>query len=254
MGLTEYFMYITVPPSCTARMWMNDVPFFDETAPEDGNWMQQGPANHLLQPGVNEFLIELEHPIGQGGGFFEIAADQRHWDPEFDVRWPALMEELPPDQRKYPLTYRTTFEPQGELFRPVYYDAPRTPVTEEDRLEIRKQVFDIQRAAHSGDGDEFIKLLGFKIAEFRRSLPFVPPSEIDRTVEQTRSMFDNRIESRQVEPDRLRFEERADGRVVHVRPEDGGKLIEVRNADDPSEMILTDLVFSRTADGWRVFR
>jgi hypothetical protein len=244
-------MYIGLPPGSTARMAMNDVPFFEQTAGPESFWMQQSPASHLLQPGENELLLEVEHPQKTGRGRFELNIDQEWESPVFGVYWPQLLAELPPEQQSYPFVYRKKFTPPGQLFRPAYYDAPAQPVTDADRLEIQKRVFDIQKVVHDGDADGFVREMSFKIQEFKRSRPPEALADVDNVVNEAKSIFAHKIETREVEPDRLILEERAEGRVVHARPRDGGKLIEVRSLDDPTVSLRTDLMFTRTGDQHR---
>lgn len=254
-GYTHYYFNLQHGHHSTVRLFMNDVPFYDVTVETQRG--ATAPAIHLLEPGENELTIEVEEhesPVAMYPMFGSVfvAEDYNQSAAVVKKEWPALMSELPEDERKYPFTYSTQFTPPGTLFEPAYLKAPVGEVSADDLDEIKKIVFDIHRAANDNDADTYLKLLDLKIDEHRRAYDGF--GGLDEASEGIRGHLAEPTYTRPFEPDKLILEPRARGRVVHVRHAEGGKVIESVAADNPGQRIRTDLIFTRYEGTWQVFR
>ncbi len=252
---THYYFNVQHGHHSTVRLYMNDVPFYDVTVETQRG--SAAPAIHILEPGVNELTIEVEEhgspvPMYPMFGSVFIAENYDQTAAVVKKEWPQLFEELPVEERKYPFSYSTKFEPPGTLFEPAYLRAPTGKVTDEDIDTIRKLVFDIHRSVLDNDADAYLKHMELKIDEHRRA--YQGFGGLDEASDGIRGHMADPTTVRPFEPEKLVFEPRARGRVVHVRHAEGGKVIESVAVNEPSRRLRNDLTFTRYDGKWRVFR
>ena len=252
----HYYWVIVHGTFSTVRMAINDVPFYDQTV--DKQESTSSPAIHLLKPGHNTLAVDvIAHEPTEDTmpmyGEFRITEDYDHDASLVQVKWPQVFDELPEEQRDYPLHYETTFEPGGEVFEPAYLNAPANELSEAELEEVRKAVFDVHRAVNARDADAYIKLMSLKLDEYGRAYGPVGFAGIQEAQDEVRAHMAEDTSVKPFEPEKLILEPRADGRVVHVRHAEG-YAIDSQSTVIRGNCLETDLTFTKHEGRWQVFR
>jgi len=250
VALTPYYFTMIQGGGSTVRASMNDVPFYSRTLKDQAG--VTSPAVHLLEPGENVLALEIDEAPTEG--HFELSIDYDHERPVLLVPWPALMEQLPEAERRYPLRHETRFSPPGELFSPAYLGAPAVLPRREDLDEIVGATQAIRDAAVRRDVDAYLDRMSLKIDEYQRAYSGWEGVSHAEHRDDIADMFSGETRCRPIEPEKLRLEPRAGGRVVHVTHAEGGHVIEVISPERPKRRLRTDLTFTRCNGQWRVFR
>lgn len=264
MTITNYFINIQMQLSVAVRFYLNDMPVwrFLRQGPDSMN----GGANEWLVPGENVLTMEIvesaltlpnkpaDHPMIQVAIFKAKEGGATHEDVEVihQVRFPDLWDEVSEELKVFPYRHESRFVlPASEVYRPRYLDAPEQDIPSDGTPELHQVVQDLYAAIQSGDGSRFADLLTLQFEEYERANGGAPHTDIasQRTV--VDNFFAHPIVVKDLEMDRLVFESRANGRLVHVIRDDGQPVFQAVATDDPTEHLEANALLTFSDGQWR---
>jgi hypothetical protein len=254
MTYTNYTFMVSQGPDSVVRASLNDVPFyrFDGRDPVT----RSGPAIHLLQPGENVLEIEVDRAPDWSRAWIEIAVDFDHERPAAKIEWPALYADVPEKRRRLPVRHAVRFTPEGEIFTPVHLASQPKSFGCTGTPELHEAVRAVHEAIARRDLDEYARRMDLMVGEHRRAYAHFPNAAEELSTREIAGFFAKDLRVRPLEPNKLHFEPRADGRIAHVTHIDGGYVIEAVTLarGEVDERIRTDLTFTFHDGAWRVVR
>lgn len=258
---------VFVQPGLRAWVAINDVPLLP--SPMTGSFSGRGGINHRLVAGENTvsvrlettkrwareegldraeapeyFVIDFHRPVPDGDG------DDVKLELVAELSLPKDWAELEEDERTFPFFIEKSFDP-GVPAAPLAY-LSATPVTTpcEGTPDLRDAVRAIHEAHASKDRQRILDLCRAKVDDMSRAFPLNSEASVPSQVSELDTVL---AELQQFEPlaeDRLHFEARAGGRVVHVCRTDGQRVLRGLGVDDVT--YETDLLLTQTAQGWNL--
>ena len=251
-------------PGTWVRAWVNDLPMYD-----DSSMTMRAvdfPATPWFVPGENEVVLELEPtPMPQGLSaapafdltFFgegpkEAPSARPHFVTLLETKFPQVLEELPPEERKLPVRWSKRFTPEGHIPSPIWADNPKENIPEKGTPELLAALFAVQQAFINKDVDALMAATELKLEDQLRYHPGsarLVPADIKK--EHAEMLAEGQWDVKAFDPDRIRFRSCAGGRVAYARRDDGGPALEARNG--PHAWRARPLLVRQGAD-WRIFR
>jgi len=265
--VAPYMTRIKHGPATYVRVLMNDVPMYDRAVMDFAS--QAFPATPWLIPGQNRVEVEVrdapKNPhCEQAPPHFELFLFHQDMDalndgsnetPLYHEEYPAVLETLPPEERKLPCSWTATFKPEGYIPEPIWADSAPGPVPEQGTPELLKAVFDLHIAFEKKDVDALVAVAALKLQDQQRyfgPLETNIPSEVKKEhVEMLAQPWD----LMPFEPAKLRFRSCQGGRVAYVTHEDGGPPLRAKHQFDPLQRwAAKPLLMRQGSDDWRIYR
>lgn len=253
---------VFVQPGLRAWVAINDVPLLP--TPMDGSFSGRGGINHRLVAGDNRVSVRLETTKRWAR---ELGLDQAD-APEYflldfhrpnalgelvlieQLRLPADWDHLDEAEQTFPFAYEKTFDPKVPLAPLTYLSAPSVSTPCEGTPELRTAVRAIHEAHATKDRQRIIDLCRAKVDDMSRAFPQRDDASVTTQLGQLDDVLAELAEFEPLAEDRLHFEARAGGRVVHVCRTDGERVLRGRGHDDTT--YETDLLLTQTAQGWNL--
>lgn len=224
-----------------ARVYVNDIPLLDGTS--RGQLSSRGGLNDRLIAGENEVRVELLRcppaPIGDPPEDPKEAAaherlrrgfelwifkarpgtkGQREEDLETILRFhfPDVWDEEDPERRRLPFHHVVRFDPEVDVHRLAYLDAPEDDAIPcEGTRELREVVEALHSALQARDKDRLIELMRLQIHEGAAAFEGTGPA-VATQLEAYDEFFADEVDVLPLAKDQLHFTPRAGGRVVEV--------------------------------------
>ena len=247
----HYYYMLGHSPETRLLASLNGIPFF-RTDDEPGGATRTSVADHLLVPGKNTFRLEIVEALHWGGISFSLAWEHEHDDATFECRWPDILGETPLRDVKFPFIHHAEFEVEEPLRRPVWMDAPVSVFGPEGTPELREAVKDLHATWSSGDVPRILDAIQLKVDEFHSTYPEDSTFTRESTASQIAAFFTLPTRPRPHQPEALRYDACANGRVAYVTRKDRGYPIHIEATE--TKRMRTDLWLTRHEGRWRLFR
>ncbi len=253
--------HVSVVHGLRAWLSINDVPWLPSV--RMGSYSSRGGINHRLVDGTNEVHFRLETATEwarvQGLAITKV----ERWlhvafhraspigEPELICEYsvPSVWDTLPEERRCFPFAGSFTFEVSGLIPRATYLDADRVQTPCEGTPELHDAVRDIHAVHVSRDRDRMIELCEPKLQDYALAFPNSSEATVSTQLSELDEVFADDPVFAPLEEDKLHFEARAGGRVVHVTRTDGGPVLDGKGTKMNYQ---TDLLLTHTAAGWRL--
>lgn len=241
-------------PTIATRALLNDLPFYRKVPiHHDG---VSAPCVHWLVPGENTLALEV-YGYDQTAPYESLVEASVRRMEEGDVLarvgWPEMWERFPPEERKLPARDEVTFHLDDDIPPPLWQDSASETIPKEGTSELMSAVYALHEALERRDAARFVDLMSVKIddmARYHGKTGLLDPREVELDFAER---FKEPIVVDKFEPERLRFDARQKGRVVHVTRDDGRRALSFTNADETKGFIL-DPFFVRRGGSWRLYR
>lgn len=263
--IAPYMTRLYHGPGTWVRAWVNDLPMYDK--PVHSMSAIDFPATPWFVPGENDLVLEFaesERPEGLSNvapafdlTFFAegpppLPTSKPPLVPILEVKFPALLAELPMEKWALPTRWSTKFTPTGNIPPPIWADNPREVIPERGNPELLGALFALHQAFAKKDVDAMVEAIDLKIEDQLRYHPGsarLNRSEIKK--EHAEMLTEGDWKVAPFEPERLRFRSCAQGRVAYAHRDDGGPALEAHNG--PHAWKARPLFVRRGTD-WKIFR
>ena len=241
---------------------VNDVPIYDKAVMDFS-----APTFHgcpWLIPGENEVVIEVEeaplNPEFKTLAMFELCFfwhvtkidDEKNI---FHVRYPDLVEKLPPDRRKFPIRSEPMkFTPEGYIPEPIWANAPKQSISAFGSPELLQPLKDLHSAFERRDVDAFLEVTSTKIEDMVRYTGPTPDASRDNLAQETSEFFGMQWDLRPFEPEKLKFRSCCEGRVVYVTDDERGPALFAQHKTEKRTAWRVKPYLVRQGNSWRIFR
>lgn len=250
-----YYYIVKHAPGIYARVAVNDIPFYRRAV--DCNLAPAGPFNHLIVPGDNVVTMEL-FEVGEPTPTIIRSFSMEILREKDDVacfreKWPDFGKEYPEEERKLPIVHTRGFKSEGEVPKPIWWEAPRESFGAGGTSEQLDVVREVHEAYGKADVDAFLAAYELKFAEHRRYYGVVPELTPAMARPKYAGLLAMPWDLEPLDPEQLVFERRAEGRVAYVTRKDGTAALQARHKTDPSHTWEADLLMTRVDGRWRIF-
>ena len=241
-------------PTIASRALLNDLPFYRRVPiHQDG---VSAPAIHWLVPGENTLALEVYAHDEAAAPHSLVEASIRRME-ENDVLarvgWPQMWEGVPEEERKLPARAQVVFHLDDDIPPPLWQDSASEAIPKEGTSELMSAVYALHDALDKRDARLFVDLMNVKVddmARYHGKTGLLDPREVELDFAER---FKEPVRVEKFEAERLRFDARQKGRVVHVTRDDGRRVLSFTNADDTAGFSL-DPFFVRHGGSWRLYR
>lgn len=259
--VAPYMVRILHNAGTWVRVWVNDLPMYDRAVM---NFMtSQFHGTPWFIPGENSLVLEVfdaprnpETPTVTP--YFDLTLYLDAVDPADEqvlvqLKYPELLADLAPEDRKFPIVVRTTFTPEGNIPEPIWKNAPPSEIPEDGTPELWKAVYAVHDAFARRDVDAFVDSAALKLEDQVRYLG--PDVRLSRegVRKEHAAMMEQPWELMPFEPTELHFRSCQDGRVAYVTRKGGGPAIYAQHRTAPQSFKVKPLLVRQGAD-WRVYR
>ena len=266
MAITIYYINIRIEHESAARFYLNDLPVW-KFLRHGADSMNAG-ANSWLVPGENVLTLDIvQAPLTlpnmpPGRPTLEVtifkaaegATEPTDVEIVHQVQFPQMWDDVDEDLKTFPYRHESRFTlPDADVYRPVFLDAPEQEIPSEGTPELRKAVQNLHDAVKSNDGSRFADQVALQFEEYERASGGVADTDVASQRKTSDEFFAHPIEVKDLEMDRLVFESRSNGRIVHVVRDDGRPVLMARATDDPSEQFQGNVLLTHHDGRWRAF-
>lgn len=249
----RYAFRVRQGPKTLVRVSFNDLPVFREASRDFKDTAR--PADHLLVPGSNQLRLEvwlgpesLDTPEIQG------IADVAVFEVETEkvlarIVWPEAAEAqgLP---EIAPFRGEASFAIDEHHPAPAYAEALREEVPEAGTPPQREALARLHDSLVRQDSAAFMTENAFKLDENKRYYGATPDNDRNALTRAFERRFARKLEVAPLDDKQIRFEPRAESRVVFVSRRDGRPVIHATTVGDPGQSFALDPLFVKQAGVW----